>query len=504
MEEMVFLSETEIDKRINNAKPNYSLKEGVEEYPPSEALVDENLDKAIVAAIKKKYFDKINLILEAKLSSGAVATGTVVTIHYGSAEGPIAGQKTIDQHIVMFDLTRGQEWTAVVEPRLGYITPDPIQGRADYSDRIVFSLKTYDEVSSFADIKKLVNQCEEVEGGLELAKRYLLAKTFNDVWTNMDMSGNGDATPSTDENGHPRFIDSLICTNVKWAQDASGNTHLAAILMRKKSAYNTINFDKANREEATENAAIQGVYYYGLTKGTTSIAVDNLTIITDESGNPIPAGTAIPYQDYEKIFKNAYLDNTKQIIVYGHNRYETSAIRQYLNSSSSKGQWWTSKHIGQIKPDNADSIGGYLRGCSAELLSYIKPIGYETRANDVCDGGGRYVLYDLFYIPSNREMFGNSKAKDGDDQTEFWRIIIGDETAKPSDNNSSFNRYRATGPLSSKSTYSSRALRSIAMNSWQEINTSYGVNNVANGSYLGDGYDLANLVWYFQPMCAIY
>lgn len=64
--------------------------------------------------------------------------------------------------------------------------------------------------------------------------------------------------------------------------------------------------------------------------------------------------------------------NSVQEMAYGWNRWKTSALRQWLNSSKPKGQWWTPQDQWDICPNQLDSKDGFLCGMPEEMLNCLK------------------------------------------------------------------------------------------------------------------------------------
>jgi hypothetical protein len=68
--------------------------------------------------------------------------------------------------------------------------------------------------------------------------------------------------------------------------------------------------------------------------------------------------------------------NCMHSVGYGHNRWSTSAIRQYLNAKGTG--WWASKEDFDIRP-NEYAKNGFMSGFKDDLLNAIKPIKVTTR-----------------------------------------------------------------------------------------------------------------------------
>ena len=279
------------------------------------------------------------------------------------------------------------------------------------------------------------------------AKTKLICKVVPDTWVDLDVIGDGDAAPSHDASGHPIWNDPMICTNVEIVEDVDGNSHLGAIFMRLYATAKKIQFDAPNQEVATEETAQAGITYYGMATGQTTPSTSNLTVLS------LSEGDAIPYSSYAKVYKNAYKDSTKLILMDGHNRYETSAYRKYLcaDKSVGAGQWWSQDHVGQVSPNAGDFIlHPYQAGCSEALLAAIKPIKRVVLSNTRCDRGQDYTICDPFWLPAVREMYGATNKLEGSEQDEYWQSYIKDSSVVPSNNASKVNAVRKQYQVTSK------------------------------------------------------
>lgn len=299
------------------------------------------------------------------------------------------------------------------------------------------------DLGPFQEIVDILHSSSSIDD----AKTKLICKVVPDTWVDLDVIGDGDATPSHDASGHPIWNDPMICTNVEIVEDANGNTHLGAIFMRMYATAKKIQFDAPNREVATEETAQAGITYYGMATGQTAPSSSNLTVLS------LSEGDAIPYSSYEKVYKNAYNDSSKSILVHGHNRYETSAYRKYLcaDKSVGAGQWWSQGHIGQVSPNVGDFTSHpYQAGCSEALLAAIKPIKRVVASNTKCDGGQDYIICDPFWLPAVREMYGTTSPQEGSEQGEYWQSYIKDSSVVPSNNNTEVNAVRKQHQVTNK------------------------------------------------------
>lgn len=158
------------------------------------------------------------------------------------------------------------------------------------------------------------------------------------------------------------------------------------------------------------------VYSYGK-DGITLNETVNVTVGSD--------GTNLGRIQYDSRSGNL---NSTQEMAYGCNRWKTSALRQYLNSSKPKGQWWTPQDQWDICPDQLASKDGFLCGMPEEMLNCLKKVKVVTYANTVNDEGAEDITYDYVTLPSLSQMFIEPlKSGEGDAHT-YWRRRSGSKT----------------------------------------------------------------------------
>ncbi len=438
--------------------------------------------------LAKAVEEYVPITITAATKDGVTVMGKTVYLHEGAdATGRVVETAQYNGEPVTFKVGGGFRYFVRIDDLAGHFPPTTAAGVANAPVSVTLTYGDVDHVTTFEEVKMAIDMI----GDIATLKAKLIGgdKQINDTWTDLDATGDGDATPAHDVDGHPIWNDPMVCTNVEMVEDADGGQHIAAIYMRKYATVNKIPFDAPNQEEATEETAQEGITYYGLTKGSTSPSTSNVTVLT------LAAGDAIPYATYEKVFKNAYNDSTKNIIVNGHNRYQTSAYRQYLcaDKSVGAGLWWSRQHVGQVHPGADYMLHPYQAGCSAALLAAIKPVKRTVVANTKVDGGGTYQVCDPFWLPAHVEMFGKTDTTEGSTQEEYWHAVSGDPSKTPS--TSSWTP-RKQYDVKDKTTAVTVRLRSV------NVSTSYHVYNVYASGIINNytsRYAFASV-----PACAIY
>lgn len=158
------------------------------------------------------------------------------------------------------------------------------------------------------------------------------------------------------------------------------------------------------------------VYSYG----KDGITLNETVNVTVGSG-----GTNIGTIQYDSRSGNL---NSVQEMAYGWNRWKTSALRQYLNSSKPKGQWWTPQDQWDICPDQLAAKDGFLCGMPEEMINCLKKVKVVTYANTVNDEGAEDITYDYVTLPSLSQMFINPQTSGEGDVHTYWKRRSGRTT----------------------------------------------------------------------------
>ena len=149
---------------------------------------------------------------------------------------------------------------------------------------------------------------------------------------------------------------------------------------------------------------------------STYAAVTDATAI--ESGIALAAGASgtLLGDVYPTDAATARTGNMNHITAarYGYNRYSQSFIRQNLNSSAAKGNYFVPQSKWDRAPTMAGTAHGFMHGMDPDFLDLVLPVEVETILNNVTDstaaeaaaGTARETVVDRFFLPSRSEVFG--------------------------------------------------------------------------------------------------
>lgn len=130
------------------------------------------------------------------------------------------------------------------------------------------------------------------------------------------------------------------------------------------------------------------------------------------------SGTNLGTIQYERRSGNL---NSAQEMAYGLNRWKTSALRQWLNSSKPKGQWWTPQDQWDICPEQLANKDGFLCGMPEQMLNSLKKVKVSTFANTVSSEGVEDITYDYVTLPSLGQIHAQTQiAGEGNPHT-YWK-----------------------------------------------------------------------------------
>ena len=113
---------------------------------------------------------------------------------------------------------------------------------------------------------------------------------------------------------------------------------------------------------------------------------------------------------------------------YGDNRWWKSAYRQYLNSDAAAGAWWQPQDKWDMKPDQADTLPGFLSGFSDDFKNALSRVKVVTYGNNVTDDGSAVVTYDKIFLPSLQEIYCSPQVSGEGSYWPYWKERTGAKT----------------------------------------------------------------------------
>lgn len=113
---------------------------------------------------------------------------------------------------------------------------------------------------------------------------------------------------------------------------------------------------------------------------------------------------------------------------YGDNRWYKSAYRQYLNSDLPAKQWWQPQDEWDMKPNQADTVPGFLAGFSDDFKNALTRTKVVTYGNNVTDDGSAVVTYDKIFLPSLQEIYCSPQVSGEGSYWPYWKERTGAKT----------------------------------------------------------------------------
>lgn len=161
-------------------------------------------------------------------------------------------------------------------------------------------------------------------------------------------------------------------------------------------------------------------------------------------------------------------------VSYGDNRWYKSAYRQYLNSDKPAKEWWTPQDEWDMKPDQADTVPGFLAGFSNDFKNALTRVKVVTYGNKVTGDGSAVVTYDKIFLPSLEELYLRPDASGEGTYWPYWKERTGAKTPQ-----AKFQTYplRITRDLAQRTVARNVRLRSVNRDSGH---VSFFVNHSGN------------------------
>ena len=224
-----------------------------------------------------------------------------------------------------------------------------------------------------------------------------------------------------------------------------------------------------------------------------SYAADSKTIL--ETAPVISGALGTKLGDWPKYYDGTSNINGIQRVAYGHNRWATSALRQFLNSDKGVGEWWTPQSKFDVAPNELTTKAGFLSGLPEGLKAILRPVKVVTFTNTV-DGDDKTqvqdITYDKVFLPSLEQMYIKPQIAGEGNAHEYWKRVAG--TSEPLAQYGTYPQYihyAADNNVSAVSVRLRSARRGLSYNTWY-VSTS---GNVSNSS--------ASYSYRFAPLVAI-
>ena len=259
-----------------------------------------------------------------------------------------------------------------------------------------------------------------------------------------------------------------IVTEIKDVEFEDGSIGQGVFLEAKYATIESIQFDVPHQEVATEETAIEGLYYIGRTDSTYTLLSLN-------------GGDTIPYSDYTYVYHDTIRDTSLYIYRYGHNRVSTSALRQWLNSNADKGAWWTAPKIGYCPPSQLNKIKGFMAGLPQDFVDCVAKVKRTYYTNSATDGSVIDVLYDKFFSATGTELYGRVNENEGTYWT-YYKEATG--LSAPSNNqNTGRVKYALNAKTSSQYCWTFSSNRGHSYDVWHRYATGQLYYDLATTSY---------------------
>jgi len=470
--------------------------------------------QTIANALSKAVDAYVTIVVSATTADGVTVTGQTVSLYEGAdaSTGTLRETASYEGQPVSFLVPRGTEYFVQITSTLaGHFSPSTAHGNANANTFVTLTYQDASSITDFAGIQGFIRQ----EGMTAAdAKTAILGKEIEDTWTS--------------DNGTTVITNPMVVVDVKNYKDADGNSHLGVKLRRKYATYD-MQFDAAESpvlcDSSTETTAESGLGYYGWAAAfdaSKTYALNSycsydgvaykciLAKSTADSTTPdndsehfavqatmvkgslvwlgLSAGQSLPYSGYLEIYKHGLAYNARDAFSYGSNRYDHSAVRQYINSSASElGGWWTSQHAGDVAPSQLSTTRGYMAGCTSALLDYIQPVQVQ------CYSGQADIVttVDKFFLDSGAEM--NGSVNDNENTADSFWVAAMDNAAANNNASTARIQYRQTAKTSACTLWLRSPSRSVVSHVWY----------VGTGGSISS-YNVASNSYGLAPACVIY
>lgn len=172
----------------------------------------------------------------------------------------------------------------------------------------------------------------------------------------------------------------------------------------------------------TKSVPEGGIIFLGSDKGLSTYAADRATRIESITAvaTETPTGTNLGTTGQGGL-------NTVASMQSGHNRWSSSALRQWLNSTGDN--WWHAQTAFDMAPSQI-SKKAFMTGFSDDFLAAIRPVKVSTLLNkyDATDDLTLDDTYDTFFPPALQQVCGQFYDYGEGNAIKYWRKRLGNQT----------------------------------------------------------------------------
>ncbi len=177
---------------------------------------------------------------------------------------------------------------------------------------------------------------------------------------------------------------------------------------------------------------------------------------------------------------------------YGSNIWRDSALRQWLNSDGTAGNWWTAQTDWDVVPGYATTHNAFLHGLDKDFLSVVGGVPKISALNEP-EEEDYTVTEDKFFLLSKTEVYAGAN-QDVEEGTAYPYYSLFSDLESPSTgadtNRIKFYQGRA----------SNWVLRSIMQDSKTQMYNVYAIQSYSGAFYYHGGYNVDGIA----PACCIY
>lgn len=153
-------------------------------------------------------------------------------------------------------------------------------------------------------------------------------------------------------------------------------------------------------------------------KGST-VSKQNGTTSDSDTGTELGATNA------NSVLPNGQI-NAPQRVIYGYYRWSQSAVRQYLNSAGAAGTWWSAQNPWDRPPTQAETVRGWLGGCSDNFVANISASAVVTDLNTedaTAESKTTDTTYDKIYLPCLENWYINPELAGEGNEWEYYKEL---------------------------------------------------------------------------------